>query len=473
MHDPLISKKSEGNYELSEAGLSRAYMMTMQRLLVHYAQQALKTPPADAQAMGLKLPAFIAQVIKKLDDYFDQLPQFAAFIKEPNAARLGAYIGQNFMPQLEKVKEKLLETEIPKFKSEYENPYRVPSNDLIMRFASDFAKAPPLTYKPFDPEAEAEEKLKSAELVLPGEEAVAAGGVKPQPGEVLLNRYASFFITARPLSYTPDTGSDDPDENGADAAGPSVPQQIPFRAFVQVVNTVARFIKAADQAGYAKYYQSLPAVQQAAYTYYTLFQKAAQQQDVADDLEVSILRGGRQPQQAHALAQMPQDLGKGLDHPGPILTVRLGTRRPQQIRGRAFERQRVGMLGAMAQGGNGQRLGPDLEQEFADFIANLDLVEHVAQLDRVLDRQGFLLFDLLRNAHQALGGALFGEEARQELLEFLQNPLRDNLRCITDMNEGAMQTTEITLEGCSCFWLFRHFIPHSIHRFRLPMNRYL
>lgn len=60
-----------------------------------------------------------------------------------------------------------------------------------------------------------------------------------------------------------------------------------------------------------------------------------------------------------------------------------------------------------------------------------------------------------------------------KFLKFLQNPLRDNLRCITDMNEGAMQTTEITLEGCSCFWLFRHFIPHSIHRFRFPMNRYL
>lgn len=60
-----------------------------------------------------------------------------------------------------------------------------------------------------------------------------------------------------------------------------------------------------------------------------------------------------------------------------------------------------------------------------------------------------------------------------KFLKFLQNPLRDNLRCITDINEGAMQTTEITLEGCSCFWLFRHFIPHSIHRFRLPMNRYL
>jgi hypothetical protein len=65
MNQPLISKKADGSYELSETGLNRAYMMTMQRLLVHYAQQALKTPPADAQVLGQKLPAFIAQVIKK------------------------------------------------------------------------------------------------------------------------------------------------------------------------------------------------------------------------------------------------------------------------------------------------------------------------------------------------------------------------------------------------------------------------
>ncbi len=278
MNQPLISKKGDGSYELSEAGLNRAYLLTMQRLLVHYAQQALKMPPTEAQALSQKLPALIGQIIKKLDDYFDQLPQFAAFIKEPNAGRLGAYIGQNFMPHLEKVKEKLLETEIPKFKSEYENPYRVPSNDLIMLYAADFQKAPPLTYKPFDPEAEAEEKLKAAELVLPGE-APASAGPKPQPGEVLLNKYASYFITARPLVYTPDTGSGDDD--AGEVAQPSVPQQLTFRNFVMIVNSVGRYMKMGDQAGYAKFYQSLPPIQQAAYTYYTLFQRAAQQQDVA------------------------------------------------------------------------------------------------------------------------------------------------------------------------------------------------
>lgn len=280
MHEPLIAKKSDGTYELSETGVSRAYMMTMQRLLIHYAQQALKTPEAEARALGQKLPAFIHQVIKKLDDYFDQLPQFAAFIKEPNAGRLGAYIGQNFMPQLEKVKEKLLETELPKFKSEYENPYRVPTNDLIMLFAGDFAKAPPLTYKPFDPEAEAEEKLQAAELVLPGEAPAVAGAAKPQPGEILLSRYQSSFATARPLSYTPDTGSGAGDEEDDTPTGVTIPQQITFRIFIQVVNTVGRYIKAQDQAGYAKYYQGLPPLQQAAYTYYTLFQKEAAQQQV-------------------------------------------------------------------------------------------------------------------------------------------------------------------------------------------------
>jgi Mn-dependent DtxR family transcriptional regulator len=285
MLQPLISKKGEGAYELSEKGVERAYLTTMQRLLMHYAQQALKMPPAEAQAMGAKLPAFTDQIIRKLDDYFDQLPQFASFIKEPNAGRLGAYIGQNFMPQLEKVKEKLLETEIPKYKAEYENPYRVPSNDLIMLYSETFSKAPPLTYKPFDPEAEAEEKLKSAELVLPGE-TPASAGPKPQPGEVLLSKYSSFFITARPLVFTPDTGDSSADDEGDPAGAALVPQQITFRAFIQVINTVARFIKAQDQAGYAKYYQSLPAMQQAAYTYYTFFQKEAQGQSVAWSEEI-------------------------------------------------------------------------------------------------------------------------------------------------------------------------------------------
>ncbi|HRP70306.1 MAG TPA: hypothetical protein PLY93_12290, partial [Turneriella sp.] len=182
-------------------------------------------------------------------------------------------------PQLEKVKEKLLETEIPKFKAEYENPYRVPSNDLIMLYAHDFASVPPLTYKPFDPEAEAEEKLKAAELVLPGEE-TQGSGPKPQPGENLLNRFSSAFITARPLNYIPNTG-DSGDENDDAAGVPQVPQQITFRTFVQIVNTVSRFIKTQDKTGYAKYYQSLSPLHQAAYTYYSLFQKEAQAQTVA------------------------------------------------------------------------------------------------------------------------------------------------------------------------------------------------
>ena len=154
-----------------------------------------------------------------------------------------------------------------------------------MLYAGLFASAPPLTYKPFDPEADAEEKLKAAELVLPGE-APAGSGPKPQPGELLLTRYASSFITARPLSYTPDTGDASGDDDDGPTAGPNIPQQITFRTFVQVVNTVARYIKAQDQANYAKYYQSLPPLQQSAYTYYTLFQKETQGQAVSWSEEI-------------------------------------------------------------------------------------------------------------------------------------------------------------------------------------------
>lgn len=301
MKQPLISKRSEGSYELSETGLARAYMMTMQRLLVHYAQQALKIAPADAQKLGAGLPGLTAQIIRKLDDYFDKLPLFAAFIKEPNTGRLGAYIGQHFMPQLEKVKEKLLETEIPKFKAEYENPYRVPSNDLLMLFGADFAKTPLLQYKPFDPAGEADEALKAAELVLPGEPAPDSGP-RPQPGEILLERYGSVFFTARPLSYVPDTGSDDAD-SGANHALSAIPQQISFRNCIAVVNTVARFLRAQDQKGYARYYASLPVKQQAAYTFYTLFQKAAQQQEIAwpDEMQKIMHRAKLDAGSAHKL----------------------------------------------------------------------------------------------------------------------------------------------------------------------------
>ncbi|MCX7631833.1 MAG: hypothetical protein N2Z22_00720 [Turneriella sp.] len=288
MLQPLISKRAEGVYELSEAGLARAYLLTMQRLLVHYAQQALKASPEETQRIQQELPNLVNRIVKRLDDYFDQLPQFAQLIKETNTGRLGAYIGQHFMPQLEKVKEKLLETEIPKYKAEYENPYRVPSNDLLLLYAEEFAKAPPLNYKPFDPgEAEAE-KAKSVEIVLPGEDPTASGP-RPPPGQILLERYAPLFITARPLVYSPNTGSDAETE---DIPLPKVPQQISFRNFVSIINTVARYVRAQDQQGYAKYYASLPPVHQVAYNFYTLFQKSAQQQEVnwADELQKAMQR---------------------------------------------------------------------------------------------------------------------------------------------------------------------------------------
>ena len=60
------------------------------------------------------------------------------------------------------------------------------------------------------------------------------------------------------------------------------------------------------------------------------------------------------------------------------------------------------MLGAILDGCHGQHLGPDLEHEITDFFAHGHAVEHVAQLNGVLDRQGFLLLDLLRQGGHAV-----------------------------------------------------------------------
>jgi hypothetical protein len=61
-------------------------------------------------------------------------------------------------------------------------------------------------------------------------------------------------------------------------------------------------------------------------------------------------------------------------------------------------------LRAVAHRRGGQHVGPDVEQELAHALLHRHLVEHLAQLDRVLDGQCLALFDLLRQRHALLGG---------------------------------------------------------------------
>jgi hypothetical protein len=109
-------------------------------------------------------------------------------------------------------------------------------------------------------------------------------------------------------------------------------------------------------------------------------------------------------------AQARQQVGQVLDDLGALGPVRLGAGRPHQVGGRLLHGQRFLVLRTVANGGDGQHLGPHLEQELADLVAHRHVVEHLAQLDGVLDRHRLLLLDLLRHAHQPLGRDLLGEE---------------------------------------------------------------
>ena len=107
--------------------------------------------------------------------------------------------------------------------------------------------------------------------------------------------------------------------------------------------------------------------------------------------------------------------------------IGLGTGRPDQIGGGLFECESVLVLRALAHSRHGQHFGPNLEQELPYLVAHRHVLEHVAHFDRVLNRQGFLLFHLLGNTDHLLGRTLFGQKFGQELLEFFIDDLIDLL----------------------------------------------
>ena len=146
-------------------------------------------------------------------------------------------------------------------------------------------------------------------------------------------------------------------------------------------------------------------------------------QRVTDFLDMRLLLVGRQCQHRHAGAQALQHVGQVLDHAGAVGPARLGAGGPHQIGGTGLEGQGVGVLGALAQGTDGQDLGPDLVEKIADLVAHRQIAQHVAHLDGVLDGQRFLLFHLQRDADDFFGRALLGQEFAEELLEFVVNDL--------------------------------------------------
>ena len=81
-------------------------------------------------------------------------------------------------------------------------------------------------------------------------------------------------------------------------------------------------------------------------------------------------------------------------------------------------------LDAGFHGGHRQHVGPDLEQELAHALLDRHLVEHLAQLDGVLDGQRLALLDLLRQRNALSRGlVLVLEVVLEELLELGEHGL--------------------------------------------------
>ncbi len=118
-------------------------------------------------------------------------------------------------------------------------------------------------------------------------------------------------------------------------------------------------------------------------------------QRIVELADVMVLLLGGQAGMPHAITQRLEQRRQAADHFSTFITRDLGAGRPDQIGRRTLHALRIFGLGAAAHRGDRQHIGPDLEQELAHAILNRHLVEHLAQLDRVLDGHGLSLFDLL------------------------------------------------------------------------------
>ncbi len=149
-------------------------------------------------------------------------------------------------------------------------------------------------------------------------------------------------------------------------------------------------------------------------------------QRVVQLLDVLVLLGSVHAGAGHALAQALQQLRQAADDLGALFARDLGAGAPDQVGCGALHGPRGVALGAEAHGRGGQHVGPDMEQELAHAFLHGYLVEHLAQLDGVLDGHGLALLDLLRQADALLGGlVLVLEVVLQELLELGQHGLED------------------------------------------------
>ncbi|XDD43836.1 hypothetical protein AB3N58_05665 [Leptospira sp. WS60.C2] len=110
----VLEKKGHGEYEFTAYGefLSyfHAHIDIFKRLL-----KAKKMDPAKVEEVAKQIKSYMSGNIKKTDQFFEHLPQFATMLGVPRE-EVSSYLNSNFIEVLGKVQEKLKSQELEKMK---------------------------------------------------------------------------------------------------------------------------------------------------------------------------------------------------------------------------------------------------------------------------------------------------------------------------------------------------------------------
>lgn len=295
MPKALVKKINDQSYDFTNDGEMVAYFYTMQKLLNHYMVKYKSLDPVVVKQKLSQLKSFMDENFKTLDDYLDKLDLLADFIGESNITAFSNFIGKQFLPVLENTKKSLLEREIPRYKDRYENPLRTPSAVLLEELESLFQKSPPLVWPPPNLSQQENSAIYN-ENGLPqgmqkGAQSHAQAMILNQvegapnaqdqkakllseerstspdsmPGRTLLAKYEGEFIKAEPLalplkSETISMQAKEEkklQEKQEEEISNSVPKQVSFKEFVQLVNTISKFNKNKDMKAYNEWFMKL------------------------------------------------------------------------------------------------------------------------------------------------------------------------------------------------------------------------
>ena len=309
--EALIQKSGNSDYTLTDAGELQAYFYTLQNLLKLYMANKLKM---DSGAIGNKLitlKTFAETHLKTIEDYLNKQNLIAQFIGEPDSQALSNYVGKQFLSSLEQVKHRLIEREIPIYRNRFENPFWVPSYNLLEKFEKNFINAAALIW-PVQEEQENQKKdmfkaepsaydvrgipqqepqtrsvpdTKEIKRNEPQEQ-IEEHTAKEMSGEILLKQLEKEFIQAQPLGsiikemFTPKKQEED-------LSG--IVKQFSFLQFAQAFNQFSKFIQNKDTQGYNQWFVGLEAKQKALIKINQLFSKEAKGEEINWDRQIKAI----------------------------------------------------------------------------------------------------------------------------------------------------------------------------------------